>query len=98
MRPLQESQKVPKLTINLGPKKPVEHAFFAVSLLFFYFIFFKHFLTPNFQEMDKNSRERDQRRGRKPHKPHKEKKKKKKKRYQSDSDSSDSVSDIECLS
>ena len=28
----QESQKVPKLTINLGPKKPTEHAFFAVSL------------------------------------------------------------------
>lgn len=25
----QESQKVPKLTINLGPKKPTEHAFFA---------------------------------------------------------------------
>ena len=28
---LQESQKVPKLTINLGPKRPMEHAFFAVS-------------------------------------------------------------------
>ena len=27
---LQESQKVPKLTINLGPKRPMEHAFFAV--------------------------------------------------------------------
>ena len=26
----QESQQVPKLKINLGPKKPVEHAFFAV--------------------------------------------------------------------
>jgi len=26
---LQESQKVPKLTINLGPKRPMEHAFFA---------------------------------------------------------------------
>eukprot|EP00090_Calanus_glacialis_P019633 TRINITY_DN3012_c0_g1_i1.p1 TRINITY_DN3012_c0_g1~~TRINITY_DN3012_c0_g1_i1.p1 ORF type:complete len:2150 (+),score=766.00 TRINITY_DN3012_c0_g1_i1:196-6645(+) len=25
----QESQKVPKLTINLAPKKPTEHAFFA---------------------------------------------------------------------
>jgi len=25
----QESQKVPKLTINLGPKRPMEHAFFA---------------------------------------------------------------------
>merc|ERR1712217_243214 len=25
----QESQKVPKLTINIGPKKPTEHAFFA---------------------------------------------------------------------
>jgi len=25
----QESQQVPKLKINLGPKKPVEHAFFA---------------------------------------------------------------------
>jgi hypothetical protein len=76
----QESQKVPKLTINLGPKKPTEHAFFA--------------------ELDKNSRERDQRRGKKSHKEkHKEKhKKKKKKRYQSDSDSSDSGSDIECLS
>merc|ERR1712130_612124 len=76
----QESQKVPKLTINLGPKKPTEHAFFA--------------------ELDKNSRERDQRRGKKSHKEkHKEKhKKKKKKRYQSDSDSSESGSDIECLS
>merc|ERR1712233_112418 len=72
----QESQKVPKLTINLGPKKPTEHAFFA--------------------ELDKNSRERDQRRGKKSHKEkHKEKKKK---RYQSDSDSSESGSDIECLS
>ena len=53
------------------------------------------------QELDKNSRERDQRRGKKPHKEkHKEKhKKKKKKRYQSDSDSSESdPSDIECLS
>ena len=28
----QESQKVPKLTINLGPKRPMEHAFFAVRL------------------------------------------------------------------
>ena len=28
----QESQKVPKLTINIGPKKPTEHAFFAVSV------------------------------------------------------------------
>jgi len=76
----QESQKVPKLTINLGPKKPTEHAFFA--------------------ELDKNSRERDQRRGKKPHKEkHKEKhKKKKKKKYQSDSDSSDSGSDVEFLS
>merc|ERR1712083_1196399 len=71
----QESQKVPKLTINLGPKKPTEHAFFA--------------------ELDKNSRERDQRRGKKSHKEkHREKhKKKKKKKYQSDSgDSSDSGS------
>ena len=57
-----------------------------------------------FQEMDKNSRERDVRRGKnkdhKSHKPHKEKhKKKKKKRYQSDSESSGSeASDIECLS
>lgn len=25
----QESQKVPKLTINIGPKRPMEHAFFA---------------------------------------------------------------------
>merc|ERR1712241_354668 len=76
----QESQKVPKLTINLGPKKPTEHAFFA--------------------ELDKNSRERDQRRGKKPHKEkHKEKhRKKKKKKYQSDSDSSDSGSDVEFLS
>merc|ERR1712051_710161 len=77
----QESQKVPKLTINLGPKKPTEHAFFA--------------------ELDKNSRERDQRRGKKSHKEkHREKhKKKKKKKYQSDSgDSSDSGSDIEFLS
>merc|ERR1712156_1020227 len=72
----QESQKVPKLTINLGPKKPTEHAFFA--------------------ELDKNSRERDQRRGKKPHKE--KHKKKKKKKYQSDSDSSDSGSDVEFLS
>ena len=52
------------------------------------------------QELDKNSRERDQRRGKKPHKEkHKEKhKKKKKKKYQSDSDSSDSGSDVEFLS
>lgn len=28
----QESQQVPKLKINLGPKKPVEHAFFAVRI------------------------------------------------------------------
>merc|ERR1739844_499076 len=28
-RSYQESQQVPKLKINLGPKKPVEHAFFA---------------------------------------------------------------------
>merc|ERR1712227_635873 len=28
-RSYQESQPVPKLKINLGPKKPVEHAFFA---------------------------------------------------------------------
>jgi len=29
MTDFQESQKVPKLTINIGPKKPTEHAFFA---------------------------------------------------------------------
>lgn len=78
----QESQKVPKLTINIGAKKPpAEHSFFA--------------------ELDKSSKERDQRRNKKHHKEkHKEKhkKKKKKKRYQSDSGDSDSESDVECMS
>ena len=120
---------MPKLTINLGPKKPTEHAFFAVSLsnitetniieneslwsfsdqILIILTLINHCLlraclysnslfVP--QELDKNSRERDQRRGKKPHKEkHKEKhKKKKKKKYQSDSDSSDSGSDVEFLS
>ena len=118
---------MPKLTINLGPKKPTEHAFFAVNLsniaepscrlkVFGYFQIRPSFSSPSLstayctlvyipihycaQELDKNSRERDQRRGKKPHKEkHKEKhKKKKKKKYQSDSDSSDSGSDVEFLS
>jgi len=54
-----------------------------------------------FQDLDKTSRERDERRKQKHHKTHKEKhkhKKKKKKKYQSDDEEdSDSESDIECL-
>ena len=120
---------MPKLTINLGPKKPTEHAFFAVILFYLalkvdvtfetnlhftllkaqhhhailWYSLSKYALIKRFpaQELDKNSRERDQRRGKKSHKEkHREKhKKKKKKKFQSDSgDSSDSGSDIEFLS
>lgn len=71
----QESQKVPKLTINLGPKRPMEHAFFA--------------------DLDKNAKERDQRRNK--HKEKHKKKKKKKKHYRSETEESDSESDIDYL-
>ena len=50
----QESQKVPKLTINLAPKKPTEHAFFAVNFYLYPHIYkaafrlspFKRFKCP----------------------------------------------------
>ena len=77
-----------------GPHFPHPHYPLLIARLFI----FQFTVVP--QELDKNSRERDQRRGKKPHKEkHKEKhKKKKKKKYQSDSDSSDNGSDVEFLS
>ena len=82
---------MPKLKINLGPKKPVEHAFFAVSKIIENY---KQFLKNIFlQDLDRNARERDERRNKNKHK----KKKKKKKHYRSESEDSDSESDIEYL-
>ena len=85
---------MPKLTINLGPKRPMEHAFFAVSLVL-YKERIMMVIIFCLQDLDKSAKERDQRRNK--HKEKHKKKKKKKKHYRSETEESDSESDIEYL-